>query len=139
LSAEEETVEGEAAEAAPAPAPEAIPAADAEATSALAQKCQELESQIEQLKGFKEELDNIKAQQLEAQNNEKRQALRDYAAKSGLDVESSEVSGLIQGMDYAGIFSQLTALNQQSESQVTGLFDDIKISSGPYGDLLQNV
>ena len=80
---------------------------DDEELLSLRKHCAELEAQIEVLNQAKAELDQIKAEREQAELNEKKNQLRDYAIAEGLNVEDEKIAKAIDEMDHASLMSEV--------------------------------
>ena len=104
---EQETAEEQTAEALPLKDDDLDEEEDEDDELEMAKKrCAELEAEIEELKGFKAELEQIRAeeaaQKIQAQKNE----LRDFAIAEGLNPEDEVIAQFIENMDHASLMSE---------------------------------
>lgn len=83
-------------------------------------KCADLEAEIEALKQFKEELDQMKEEKLQAEAEAKKASLREYAESEGLSAKETVIAEAIENLDYEKIVAEVTANKSKAKEQKKG-------------------
>lgn len=97
-----------------------------------------LNAQVQELLPFKQRLEEIESQRMAQELQKKRDNLRGYAAKNGLDPEDAQIMAMIEAMDYEGIIAEIQKKElSQSATVAVAAFTDIKPANSRYGALLE--